>query len=207
MRPSQQVQVSEIQCLKPRDLLFRPGRAFPFDAIALTIVCNGRYGLCAALPLIGQPPADVLLRVPVAQAIQPYRPLAAWRQHSHIFAVGPVLYHIPLPPQEHQKHFVCVCFSDDAVNISANGAADRGLAVLLRLPFGVVLPFTLRRDSGQVILPAQGIRYAPHIEIVAAGTAVVFFAVHKGHGVHHHMIVQVGLIQVGADDHLVAVAK
>lgn len=36
---------------------------------------------------------------------------------------------------------------------------------------------------------------------------VVFFAVIKGHRVHHHMIVQVRLIQVRADDHLVAVAK
>ena len=67
------------------------------------------------------------------------------------------MYRIPLPPQEHQKRLVCVCFSDEAVNIGTNDAADGGLTVLPRLPFGVVLSSALRRDSGQVILPAQGI--------------------------------------------------
>ena len=62
--------------------------------------------------------------------------------------VGSVLYHISLPPQEHQKRLVCIRLSDDAVNIAANDTADGGLAGVLRFPFGVVFPLALRRDSG-----------------------------------------------------------
>lgn len=120
-----------------------------FDAIpSARRMRKGVCRQCAAFALGGQPSADVLFCVALTQAIQPDRPLTARRQHGHIFAVGSVLYHISLPPQEHQKCLVGVRLSDDAVNIAANDTADGGLAGVLRFPFGVVFPLALRRDSG-----------------------------------------------------------
>ena len=207
MRPSQQVQVSEIECLKPFYLPLCPCGTPTFDAIPSARMRKGMCRQCAAFALGGQPSADILFCVALTQAIQPDRPLAARRQHGHIFAIGPVLYHIPAPPQQHQKRLVCIRLSDESVNIAANDAADSGLAALLRFPFGVVFPLALRRDYRQVVFPAQGVGCASHFKIVAAGAAVIFFAVHEGHRVHHHMIVQMGPIQMCPDDHLVALAK
>ena len=147
MRPAQQVQVSEIECLKPFDLPLCPCGTPTFDAIPSARMRKGMCRQCAAFALGGQPSADVLFCVALTQAIQPDRPLTARRQHGHIFAVVSVLYHIPLPPQEHQKRLVCIRLSDESVNIAANDAADSGLAGVLRFPFGVVFPLALRRDS------------------------------------------------------------
>ena len=166
-----------------------------------------RHCLCAAFPLGSQPPADILLRVTVAQAIQSDRPLAARWQHGHIFAVRVILHHISAPPQKHQKGIVCIRLSDDAVNVAANDAADSGLACVFRLPFGVVLSLALRHDYRQVVFTAQGVRCASHVKIVAARTGVILFPIHEGHGIHHHMIVEMGFIQMCPDDHLIAVAK
>lgn len=69
-------------------------------------------------------------------------------------------------------------------------------ACVCRIFGRVVFPLALWRDSGQVVFPAQGVGCASHLKIIAAGAAVIFFAVHEGHRVHHHMIVQVRLIQV-----------
>ena len=205
--PSQQIEIPEIKRVKTCDFSFRPSRALSFDAVALSLMRKVWHGLCAAFPLGSQPHADILLRVTVAQAIQPDRPLTARWQHRHIFAVGVILHHIPAPPQKHQECLVCIRLSDDAVNVAANNAADSGPACVFRLPFGVVLSFALRHDHRQVIFTAQGIGHTSHSEVVAAWTGVVLLAIHEGYGVHHHMIVEMGFIQVGADDHLVAVTK
>ena len=207
MRPSQQVQVSEIECLKPFYLPLCPCGTPTFDAIPSARMRKGMCRQCAAFALGGQPSADVLFCVALTQAIQPDRPLAARRQHGHIFTVGGVPHHIPLPPQEHQKRLVCIRLSDESVNIVANDAADGWLAGVLRFPFGVVLSLALRRDYRQVVFPAQDVGCASHFKIIAAGTAVIFLTVHKRHRVHHHMIVQMRFIQVRTNDRLIPLAK
>ena len=89
---------------------------------------------------------------------------------------------------------------DDGINVGADDTAHGRLSSLLRLPLGIMLSLALRRDDGQSILPAEFIRGAAHIVVVALRAGVVFVAVDAGNGIDHQMIVQMVLIQMGAHD-------
>ena len=57
------------------------------------------------------------------------------------------------------------------------------------------------------MLTAQGVRHTADALVVVAEGVAVHLPVHKGHGVEHHMIVQMSPVQMGGYHHLIPPAQ
>ena len=58
-------------------------------------------------------------------------------------------------------------------------------------------------NDGQPMLTAQGVRHTADALVVVAEGISVHPPIHKGHGVEHHMIMQVRPVQMGGNHHLI----
>jgi len=102
------------------------------------------------------------------------------------------------------------CFRDRSSDGPVNGipgvSMEGRLSVLLGLVGGIVLFLSLGIiNDGEPCLPAQPIRYIPHLLLICLGT-VILIAICKGYGIDDKMIVVDSGVAVGGNHDLKAVA-
>ncbi len=75
--------------------------------------------------------------------------------------MGPLLYGVALPPQGGQEGVKGEALLEGGVYVLADEAGDRGPALPLCVPLGIVLSLALGLDDRQATLPAHSIGGLP----------------------------------------------
>ena len=197
-RRTQQVQVVQIQPLEIRQRLF----LYRFSPYTIDLA-GQLYRLRCRL----YPAAYGGLVVPIAQTIQPDKPLTIRRTHSDVLYIDTAFYLVPHAPQLPQEVRIAVRPTDSLVHITAHHIPQGCPSVALRLILALRRSVLGRLDDGQSMLTAQGVRHTANTLVVVAEGVAVHLPVHKGHSAEHHMIVQVRPVQMGGYHHLIPPAQ
>ena len=133
--------------------------------------------------------------------------MAVRRTHGGVLHVDATFHLIPHAPQFPQEVRIAVRPADGLVHIAAYHIPQGHPAAALRLILALRRSVLGRLDDGQSMLTAQGVRHTADALVVVAEGVAVHLPVHKGHGVEHHMIVQMRPVQMGGYYHLIPPAQ
>lgn len=175
---AQQIHISEIECEETGDLPFGITGQLALHTIALRMIDRLLWLLGRAAALSHEPLLDGFFGIAFAQAVQTDKSLATGWAYSGVLPVGAAFDLIAVSLQQQEKGLVGIGFSDDTVNVLPDDAPHGGSAILLRLPFAVVLALALRSDDRQPVFTAQIIRYFLNLLIIAFWIGMIFLSVH-----------------------------
>lgn len=97
--------------------------------------------------------------------------------------------------------------TDNGVDILTDQVTDSCFAFPMCVPFRIALTLVFRLDDGQAVSVADRIGSPADIPKVGFEVVPVFLAVNAGNGVEQHMIMQMVVVKVSRDHHLVSVPQ